>query len=127
MDEKLKSCPHCGSEGREASLAEWPYLSKVVLCRECGAKGPQALDSKSARFAWNQRLGTVHPAMPTEEMNPCPYCAGEDLVQGDSGIGNEPDTTQQSYFVACPHCKGRGPHTGEKQAAIIRWNERVDG
>ena len=37
----LKPCPHCGGEATLASPDQWSYLSCIVFCPSCLAKGPQ--------------------------------------------------------------------------------------
>ena len=37
----LKPCPHCGGEATLASPDQWSYLSCIVFCPSCLAKGPR--------------------------------------------------------------------------------------
>ena len=45
---ELKSCPHCGGEATLASPDQWPYLTCIVFCPSCLAKGPQGDDYANA-------------------------------------------------------------------------------
>lgn len=55
MTEKmeLKPCPHCGSKRSQYSprdCDEW-----AITCANCGAQGPNELNSKDAKYSWNLR------------------------------------------------------------------------
>ena len=54
----LKPCPHCGGEATLASPDQWSYLSCIVFCPSCLAKGPQGYDYAKAIGGWMYRLGT---------------------------------------------------------------------
>ena len=58
MEDKfvLKPCPHCGSEATLASPDQWSYLSCIVFCPSCLAKGPQGYDYAKAIGGWMYRL-----------------------------------------------------------------------
>jgi Lar family restriction alleviation protein len=52
----LKPCPFCGGENlsKERNGSGWP----IVMCDDCGAKGPQIeLDREDANKRWNARIG----------------------------------------------------------------------
>ena len=129
MKEKteLKPCPHCGNTAKFATQSEWPYMTEIIFCPSCLAKGPHAIDYETAAMAWNCRLGFKHPAAKTAISKACPYCAGEDLVEGNNGLGNEPGHEGTLYFAACPDCRGRGPHVRDEGGVVAAWNKRVDG
>ena len=122
---KLLPCPHCGGEATLASPAQWPYLTNIVFCPSCLAKGPQGPDYYIAGFTWNQRLGARYPAESDAVAKACPYCAAEEFVEGNNGLGNEPGHEGTLYFTACPHCLGRGPHVRDKDGTVEAWNRRV--
>lgn len=104
---KLKPCPHCGSEAKFATQFEWPYMTEIIFCPSCLAKGPHVIDYETATS------------------KACPYCAGEVLVEGNNGLGNEPGHEGTLYFVACPDCRERGPHVRDEDGLVDAWNKRI--
>ena len=120
----LKDCPHCGGDVKFAGLADWPYLSNIVFCPGCLAKGPQAPNYHLAGLMWNKRIEAEVPSDAVAKA--CPYCAAEDVVEGNNGRGNEPGHKGTLYFTACPNCLGRGPHVREKDGTVEAWNRRVE-
>jgi len=78
---ELKACPHCGGEATLASPAEWPYLTNIVFCPSCLAKGPQGPDFANAIAQWMLRFGAEHPAEDNALTKACPYCAWEEVVE----------------------------------------------
>ncbi|MDC0000157.1 Lar family restriction alleviation protein [Porticoccaceae bacterium] len=122
----LKDCPHCGGDARFAGLADWPYLSNVVFCPSCLVKGPQAPNYHLAALLWNKRSEAESSAGRDVVAKACPYCAAEDVVEGNNGRGNEPGHEGTLYFTACSNCLGRGPHVSEKSGSLEAWNRRVD-
>ena len=128
MEDKfvLKPCPHCGGEATLASPDQWPYLTCIVFCPSCLAKGPQGDDYANAIAGWMFRLGTQYPAAVDAVAKACPYCASEEIVEGDNGLGNEPGHEGTLFFSACPHCLARGPHVREKDKTVEAWNRRVE-
>ncbi|MDA8977636.1 Lar family restriction alleviation protein [bacterium] len=123
---ELKSCPHCGGEATLASPDQWSYLSCIVFCPSCLAKGPQGDDNENAIACWMFRSGTQYPAAVDAVAKACPYCASEEIVEGDNGLGNEPGHEGTLFFTACPHCLARGPHVREKDKTVEAWNKRMD-
>ena len=77
----LKPCPHCGGEATLASPDQWSYLSCIVFCPSCLAKGPQGDDYANAIAGWMYRLGTQYPAAVDAVAKACPYCASEKLLK----------------------------------------------
>jgi hypothetical protein len=124
---ELKPCPHCGGEATLASPDQWPYLTSIIFCPSCLAKGPQGDDNASAIECWMIRSGTKYPVAVDAVAKACPYCASEEIVEGDNGLGNEPGHEGTLFFSACPHCLARGPHVREKDKTVEAWNRRVDG
>ena len=39
--EVLKPCLYCGSSAKPTDASEWAYLSAIIYCPSCQAKGPQ--------------------------------------------------------------------------------------
>ena len=122
---KLLPCPHCGGEATLASPAQWPYLTNIVFCPSCLAKGPQGPDFANAIAQWMLRFGAEHPAEVDAVAKACPYCAWEEVVEGNNGLGNEPGHEGTLYFTACPNCLARGPHVPDKDMTVEAWNRRV--
>ena len=123
----LKACPHCGCEATLASPAQWPYFTHIVFCPSCLAKGPQGPDFADAIAQWTLRFGAEHPAEDDAVAKACPYCAWEEVVEGNNGVGNEPGHKGTLYFTACPNCLARGPHVRDKDGTLEAWNRRVEG
>lgn len=56
MKTKLKPCPFCRVAIGKFVLIGVEYdSSRVVVCVNCGAKGPTGTDDNSAISAWNRR------------------------------------------------------------------------
>ena len=122
----LEDCPHCGGEAKFAGLAEWPYLSHIVFCPSCLAKGPQGPDNYLAGLFWNKR-SNAEPAAGDAVARACAFCADEVIVEGNNGVGNEPGHEGTLYFRACSDCLARGPHVRDKDGTLEAWNRRVEG
>ena len=121
----LEDCPHCGGDAKFAGLADWPYLSNIVFCPSCLVKGPQAPNYHLAALMWNKRVEAESSASDDAVAKACPFCAEEEVVEGNNGLGNEPGHEGTLYFTACPNCLARGPHVREKNGTIEAWNRRV--
>ena len=64
-----------------------------MFCPSCLAKGPQGPDFANAIAQWMLRFGAEHPAEDDALTKACPYCAWEEVVEGNNGLGNEPALT----------------------------------
>jgi hypothetical protein len=85
-----------------------------VFCPSCLAKVPQGPDFANSIAQWM--------LLP----KPVPI-VWEEVVEGNNGLGNEPEHEGTLYFTAGSNCLGRGPHVRDKNAEVEAWNRRVDG
>ena len=59
-EERIVSCPFCGSSGKPRHVKSTPYAADwtwVVACQdlECGAVGPSTDTEQKAIRSWNER------------------------------------------------------------------------
>lgn len=54
------------------------------------------------------------------ELNPCPFCGGEEISCQDAGKNTD------VWFVQCESCGATFPHFDSEKEAIEAWNRRVD-
>lgn len=53
-----KPCPFCGSGSVDVEVVDSEaaiWIEYVVVCKNCGAKGPNDLSPSAARHMWNLR------------------------------------------------------------------------
>ena len=54
-----EACPFCGSNEVECGLPGDNLTGLVVICLECGARGPLAMGRERAVKRWNDRLASI--------------------------------------------------------------------
>ena len=55
MEGVLKPCPFCGGDAEVIQTWTVRFVTTVVTCRACGARGPSLASEESARSSWNTR------------------------------------------------------------------------
>ena len=55
----MRECPFCGKH--QWSIQPNSLDACSVMCRNCGARGPEALTSEGAFDAWNERINKPTP------------------------------------------------------------------
>lgn len=53
MTDKLKPCPACTSENLEVDV-EYTFAQKMVVCRNCGTRGPESVYTHQAIDGWQK-------------------------------------------------------------------------